>query len=350
MELIQEPETLRRLMNDAGQAPPQYQPGPYWAHKTRAATAEILKTGIANFRGYESNIGTSFCDNVFTDIRPTLIGMKGRPLRWALENVYPLNSMFAGQVNLTRSYANASLLLEAAWIENDQMAKDLTQRYVIPETLLGGCVAHASIDGRDISIHYLRLLQVVDEASYQIPLRDISPRVTIEIGSGFGANTHLMVENFRDQRKFVLIDISPNIYVAYCYLKSFYGDAVRLSSSRTSIQFSANDDLEIVCAPPAAIEMVDDTIDLFWNSHSFVEMPPDVVANYVGHVQARSPENTPQHVVLATYDGGDSKTLPATSLPDYFANRTFETREFRIIGRPREIGEGHNNTFVMTAA
>ena len=51
------------------------------------------------------------------------------------------------------------------------------------------------------------------------------------------------------------------------------------------INFSNNNELEILCIPPWLIEKVETEIDHFHNANSFVEMPDFVVKNYVDFIK-----------------------------------------------------------------
>ena len=46
-----------------------YSAGPYWRGKTKKIVKEISRKGVLGFRGYDSGVGTSYCDNVVTDLR-----------------------------------------------------------------------------------------------------------------------------------------------------------------------------------------------------------------------------------------------------------------------------------------
>ena len=67
-------------------------------------------------------------------------------------------------------------------------------------------------------------------------------RLTFEIGGGVGTNVHLVLENYKNIRKVLYLDIPPNLYVGTQYLKAFYGNAVsdyRTLKTLDSIKFSS---------------------------------------------------------------------------------------------------------------
>ena len=135
-----------------------------------------------------------------------------------------------------------------------------------------------------------------------------------------------LIENYKNIRKILYLDIAPNLYVGTQYLKSFYGDAVvdyKSLKDLNSIKFSANNDLEIFCITPWQIELFESPIDIFMNSHSFVEMPDFIVQNYVDKFN-EFPGSKHSAIALNTYDGYDKKTIHPDELPKVFKNRKFE--------------------------
>ena len=152
-------------------------------------------------------------------------------------------------------------------------------------------------------------------------------RTVFEIGGGFGTNIHLLLENYPNIRKVVYLDIPPNLYVGTQYLKAFYGEAVfdyRNLKNSEKIKFADTDDLEIFCIAPWQIENLQVHVDIFMNSHSFVEMPKEIVSNYAHHFLG-SPGSEKSAVVLVTYDGYDpATTLDPASLPRFFPDREFQ--------------------------
>jgi putative sugar O-methyltransferase len=207
----------------------------------------------------------------------------------------------------------------------------------MPYSLLGDCYAKARIDSQDISIHYLNLLDQHDYLVSRIRFSDI--RSAFEIGGGFGVNIHLLLENYKDIKKILYLDIPPNLYVGTQYLKSFYGGHVldyRDLRSRDSIRFSSDDSVEIFCIAPWQIENFESGIDIFMNSHSFVEMPKDVVQNYVDKIN-RLPESKNTAIALTTYDCFDLQTTfhPA-DLPKFFEDRMFDHFEEPTLLKPTQ--------------
>jgi putative sugar O-methyltransferase len=208
--------------------------------------------------------------------------------------------------------------------EKKPRIRDLIKKYHIPYSLLGGCLRTVKIDGCIYSLHYLNILDQHDSIAAHTRFDTI--RSIFEIGGGFGANIHLLIENYPSIKKVVYLDIPPNLYVATQYLKAFYGKSVfdyQDLKKRKNIEFSDTDDLEIFCIAPWQIEKIHAPVDIFLNSHSFVEMSDKTVLNYANHIMRLS-ENTPTIIALVTYDNfNPATTLDPDTLPAYFPGRKF---------------------------
>lgn len=328
------PELLDAMMDAARKQPDLYQPGPYWHGRTRAAVRQIKRHGLSEFRGELSTIGTSFADNPFTDLRAELDTPRGRPLKFVLERVFPFSRIMDSQVAMTREFAREARAFMGARIVDKAREEGLLDRYEMPHSLHGGCATAAKVGDEVVSLHYLFTLQLIDRVARLLPLD--GARSLLEIGGGFGANVHLLIELLPRLRKIVYLDVPPNLYVGTCYLRTLYGDAVRdftQTRSLKRIAFSDDDSLEIIAICPWQIEALDLHVDVFWNANSFVEMPRRVVSNYAKHVLALPGETS---IVLVTYGGAGPTTIPVEELPRAFAGREFVSDELWRVGWPVE--------------
>jgi len=112
------------------------------------------------------------------------------------------------------------------------------------------------------------------------------PRSVLEIGGGFGTLGEIWSQSGITDRKYIDIDIPPTQYVADYYLKSILG-AHRVTGfdeipKDQSINISTLKPTSVLCS--WQIEQLTGEIDLFVNFISFQEMEPDVVSNYLHHV------------------------------------------------------------------
>ena len=77
---------LKKLVSDEKKIDRKlYSSGPYWNYKNSKAIIEINRTGLDNFRGLNSGIGTSYADNLAFFI--TLESLNDLPL-YLLDIIY----------------------------------------------------------------------------------------------------------------------------------------------------------------------------------------------------------------------------------------------------------------------
>ena len=324
-------ELLDLMLADIQKQPSVYRPGPYWASKAKVSANEIKRCGISDFRGASNMIGLSYADNLLIDVRHSYnYGLK--KFLKGITRVYPLSVLYDSQRKWTEAYAMANISYMGEILNLKNESRDLLKKYKIPYSLLGHCLKSAWIDGQEYSTHYLTLLEQHDRMASHINFS--YAHSVFEIGGGFGANIHLLLENYNNIRKVLYLDIPPNLYVGTQYLKAFYGKAVlnyQELKERDSLQFSTDNKLEIFCIAPWQIERFESSADIFLNAHSFVEIPRKALANYVTCLQ-RLPNAENMAIALVTYNGGDlTTTLPPDELPGFFKDRSFDRFEAKTL-------------------
>lgn len=337
-------ELLSLMMRDSRTQSDLYRPGPYWMKKAVSSARQIKSHGLSDFRGQSTTIGLSYADNILVDVRSALgPGAAASSLRFLLEKIPPFSTIFQRQVGVTTGWTKNYLALRNRVLQESARIRHLVSTYELPDTLLAGAGDCVEIDGQKIACHYLNLLDQHDRIAETIPFR--RARSFFEIGGGFGINVHLLLTNY-PIRKVVYLDIVPNLYVGTQYLKAFYGDAVRdyrTTRSLDEISFSADDALEILPIAPWQIELLDTPIDIFQNSHSFVEMTEAIVGNYASHV-ARLPNFEKTSLVLVSYGDWDPKTsIDPDRLPSFFPSRRFSR-----VAYPDMLDESRTNYFYLS--
>lgn len=271
---------LKLIYQDSLRVKKEYKPGPYWKKKSKNSFIEIRKNGVGDFRSGLNAISASYGDAAIIDTRSLYnVGIR-KFLKWIYNDMFILKNLFNTQVKYTQNYFNKWLRAFNQNLKQNERAIELLKKYPIDfETTRGGCSKYFTHNKVKISHHYLNILDSLDRIN---TLKPISPDHNyLEIGGGFGVNTHLLIELF-GLRKIIYLDIAPNLYVATQYLKSFYGNKV-ISYDKTKdkkIKFSNNNEIEIYCVLPHQIENITSEIDHFHNAHSFVEMTYDIVKNY----------------------------------------------------------------------
>ena len=314
------PDDLDFLKNltKISQEDPSNTPGPYWDRTTRHAVREIQKKGLGSFRDFGSNVGESYADAPIVDIRPSLQGLTKSIARFFVSQVFPINRIFENQVNLTKSIYKILLEKESMHLQNDPRIQLALSRLNLPEvTTRGNCVAVTNLNNSPVSNLYLECLTLIDKIELNLGYKDV--KSFMEIGAGFGVNIHLLIENFPNMRKFLLVDISPTLYVSTQYLKSFYSegviDAVQYAKGE-NFEFKDNSDLEIICILPSQLRSFRGSIDFFYNSHSFVEMTKEIVSRFAVEIHRLQISSKIKKVALCTYQtAGNNKTVSYRDLP-----------------------------------
>lgn len=224
VEIEDDFELLELMLADTKTQSLLYNPGPYWAYKVKNAAKEIKRCGLSDFRGMTNQIGQSFADNLAIDIRNSInYSIKGKLLKLTTK-IFPMNKIFSMQVKLTKDYADMNIFYTQELLQMKEKTRELINKYSIPYSLLGNCVYKAKIDDNDISIHYINILEQHDNISEQVNFNNA--KSIFEIGPGFGINIHLLLENYKNIKKVLYLDIPPNLYVGTQYLKAFYKKSV----------------------------------------------------------------------------------------------------------------------------
>ena len=291
-----------------------YSSGPYWEYKNKKTMTEINKKGLNEFRGLSSGIGTSFTDNIAYDIRNEQ-NFKGRIIS-KIFSLPLISKIYKSQLNITKNYIDLYLENLAAVYKNNDEVKKLIEKFKFNNTTEFGCVRKFKYLNKEYSIHYLKMADRVNKIAGIFDFNEI--RSYFEIGGGFGANIHFLITNYPNIKKIIYLDAVPNIYVGTEYLKFHYKNKVKdyLATKKIKeISFEDNDDLEIICLPPWEIEKINVKIDHFHNAASFVEMPKEVVKNYINYIKKFKTKD----ISLISYDNFDlSTTFDPELLSEFF--------------------------------
>jgi putative sugar O-methyltransferase len=294
-----------------------YSSGPYWDYKNKRAILEIKKKGLKDFRGLTSGVGTSFADNLTLDIRNEL-NIKGR-IVGKIFSLPILNKIFNGQLSITKNYINSFIENQSIVYQNNKNVQNLLRRYKFENTTDFGCVQLFEYLNKKYSCSYLQMADRIDKLSKSFDFKNT--KSFFEIGGGYGVNIHFLTTNFSNIKKILYLDTVPNIFVGTSYLKHYFGEKVKVYTelkNLNKISFSKNDELEILCIPPWLIERVEVEIDHFHNAASFVEMPKEVIKNYVKFIM----KFKTKEISLISYDGFDLKTtFDPEELNEFFENK-----------------------------
>jgi len=197
------------------------------------------------------------------------------------------------------------------------------------------------MNGKKISNYYLTIADTHLNFSKKINFNKLNS--FFEIGGGFGANVHFLLQNYSNLKKIIYLDLPVNLYVATQYLKLFYKNSVidYEAIKNKTIRFEDNDNLEIICIPPWKIADLDVSIDCFQNSNSFVEMPEKVILNYSSYIKKLT--HAKSKIALSSYGTYNSET---TFDPKLLKN--FFDFEFDLMSYPSTVPNKKNNVFFIS--
>jgi len=339
MKSHDDPALLDLLTEDAKKVDGRFLPGDYWTSKTFHSLCEIKRCGLKDFRGTSNLISQSYGDNIHYDVSNELfVGQRNETLD---EKV---SELLEKQLAFTKRFFKQILLLYERVFSSDEKILNLIDRYHIEQSTGFGCVNKISLKGKPFSLHYLDLLQQLDFAFSKINIRNI--KTFFEIGGGFGATAHLVLKNFQNIRKYLYLDIVPNLYVGTQYLKSIFKDSVSdytETHKLSEIKFRENNDLEIICIAPWQLSKFRSRIDLFFNSHSFVEIPNEALDFYKIEIMKRL-RSIKSNLILISYDGFNLETTHhPDSLPLLFPERIFAKYSF-----PSILDVSRHNSFYVS--
>jgi len=325
-ELIKEEEKNNREL---------YSSGPYWNYKNSRAIYEIRKKGLNNFRGTNAGIGTSFADNLVSDIRNEL-NLKGR-IVGKIFSLPVIKKLFNEQLRITDDHIKNYLRNLNIVYKTDKNVLTLLEKFKFENTTNFGCVEKFIHLDKEYSTLYLEMADRINKLSSSFNFANI--KNFFEIGGGFGANIHFLVTNYPNIKKIIYLDTVPNIYVGTEYLRHYFKDKVKdflHLKDLSEISFSKDNELEILCIPPWLIEKLNVEIDHFHNAASFVEMPRKIIKNYVDFVE----KFKTKEISLISYDDFNTQTtFNPEELNNFFDNKL-------NINWKNSLIEGYNNKLI----
>jgi len=275
---------LEMLTTDQAKEQGNYQVGPYWRVYSVRIIRAIKKQGLSSFRS-NPLIGKGFSDAM--PIEPSSVtsggSLKADLYRLVINNYF----IFKFLLSPYREYINKILIRKFYYmnlyanLKLGQWYKDFRKKNNLPNPCLENPTEVFDLCGDKIGRTYLLSYIRIYNFSFEVDFK--AKTSLLEIGGGFGANIHSLINIYPNIKKVILLDISPILYISTQYLKSIYKEAV-IDYSNTKnndlISFKKDNSLEIICIAPWQIEKLDINIDLFWNSESFQEMTEDMVRNY----------------------------------------------------------------------
>jgi len=326
--MINNTPLLDAMLADQEKQPPLYRPGAYWRGYQQRIREALKTSGMQNFRA-NSAVGKGWTD--VPNLDPSDLwphkGLHGR-LQHALIKLPVFRSIVAEYRNAIANHFQKNQTYLSAYydLHFGDWLRGMAERYQIPDTLGGGSQVNITIDGVTYSKKYIDLLLNIYNFSQKIDLEKIE--LFVEIGGGFGANTHLLLELFPNIRKVIYVDIPLMLYVSTEYLRQYYGDAVidySCTREQERIMMTDYDTREIFCLCPWQLERIDAQADLFWNCASFSEMTADIVDNYAVQIKRLLGPDSAIALILTGAAGREDKTGPERVIAAFGEEFAFET-------------------------
>lgn len=260
-----------------------YRPTPFWDEASSRIVDEIQKNGIECFRALPAPLGFFVPTygppgNSFT--KAQCAGLR----RWLADNCqqamkpqWALDRFLSGKNSAEADYR----VLQAA----DNLER-LPHLHTFSECTAGHPIEHFEFEGRRFSRSSLNYLLGLALLKKHVPPEYV-PRTVLEIGGGFGMLGEILNASSIEGFRYIDIDIPPINYIAQWYLQQVIGTKTVTTYAMTrdfsEIHIAALTPLSVLCS--WQIEKLRGSVDLFVNFISFQEMEPDIVKNYLSHVE-----------------------------------------------------------------
>ena len=328
MQVSDDPELLKLMMNDAGNAPRLYKTTNYWAVYEKRFLIELQKLGLHNFRRRKKSVFSSFgATDLFYSLGQIDL-LKSRMFNNRITKKIPLWSGFLDCLN--------TFLNKIFPISSRYTIEEFEQLFCYYAHMYGEKIGAKSVDDFEASLignpehivemnskvytmsilgYYLKYAYCCNYINFD------NIKIMVELGCGSGKQIEVL-KKLHPDICFLLFDIPPQLYVSEQYLSSVFPDDVvsyRDTKMMDSIPRIRKGKIFIFGNWKFPI-LENVTIDLSWSSASFQEMEPHIVANYLKYINAQS-----NAVFLCQLMGGKRPTskkgnhgvLKRTKLEDY---------------------------------
>lgn len=258
-----------------------YQPSSFWADASEKIVGEICTYGIDKFRSLPKPLGFfvpsygSPGNSFNKDAVQSLLVFCAKEFSQAPKNLQALDQFLSGYNAANADYR----VLQAA---DDINKKPYLHRF--SESSYGAPVEQWAFDGKKYSrsaLNYALGLTFLKRHIGQSKIQTV-----IEIGGGFGTLGELLLSDDTNQIKYIDIDIPPTSFVAQQYLTARFGseNVAGYASLRDKETIAINALPKASVMTSWQIEKLTGNADLFVNFISFQEMEPEIVQNYLNHV------------------------------------------------------------------
>lgn len=290
------------MLEDLRRAPRDYQPTQYWRLYEEQFVPELKTRGLRDFRRRRGSTLHAF---QAVDLVEPIAEVGARSLSRLLNN--PLTRRIPGLLPLLRA-AKSSLVSSTASVSYpDRVTPETLRRLYygfavaagarspnakslssVEMSLAGNPEDVFEVDGRPYSLSFVQQYLRYAFASRFLDFDGVE--VFVELGAGNGKQLELL-RKLHPKACYLAFDIPPQLYVLHQYLSAvFPGDVVdyRRTRAMTRLEGLAPGKILVLGAQQFPLIRTLPRLDLFWNSASFQEMEPGVVANYLAPVEEKA--------------------------------------------------------------
>jgi putative sugar O-methyltransferase len=288
MQVLDNPQLLKLMVEDTAHAPDIYKPTNYWSVYEKRFLPELQTLGLHDFRRRKNSILSSFGATDLANSFSQIDLFKSRIFTNRITRKIPFWLKFLSfQNHLLDKILPIEKLLSYEYV---RMHGEKAGAKAIDEfeaSLIGNPEDIITIGEKvytmSILYYYLRYVYCCNHIDFD------NIKIIVELGSGSGKQIEV-IKKLHPGISFLLFDIPPQLYVCEQYLKSVFPDSLvsyKDTRNMDSIPEVKKGEIFILGNWKFPIlEKVD--IDLFWNAASFQEMEPDVVANYLSYINKQA--------------------------------------------------------------
>lgn len=298
---------LDAMLEDMKKAPSLYRPTRFWEYGIRKIVADFSSYGIEQFRSLTSPMsffvptyGCPGCDSLLLEtITKAFEKNKISDTRWVIAQ----KQFLEGETQAFSDYR--------VFLATDRPTHPFLDR--VSESMVGTPSEQFMFGGRRFSRSFLNYLLGLNCLKQHCDLSDV--KTVLEIGGGFGSLGEILLGDKRNHCFYIDVDIPPTSFIAAYYLQKIFGtraigDYGNISKEKSLEIKDLTSRFRGAVLCPWQLPKLKGDIDLFINFISFQEMEPDVVENYLMHVDRLGAK----YILLRNIKEGKQKAIDENSL------------------------------------
>ena len=319
-----------------------YQPGIFWKAALKKIEDQFNEAGISQFRADKTNLsffvptygcpGNGFNSETIAKLYSSVEKNLSCKQKRFLEN------KFNGYDHALSDYR----AFKIANLNNDHFGL-----LKFSESKVGNPIEHFRFEMNWFSRSSLNYLLGLSFLLSIDP--SFKPRKILEIGGGFGSLAEILAKSNYQQFKYLDLDLPIMANIAKEYILNCFKDSALVSVTNNTLRkkFTFDHLEKMSFLPNWRIEDLHGSIDLFVNFISFQEMEPQIVKNYISHVQRLSPKwvllrNMREGKQLVTDSTvGVQKQITTKNYLDYFSD--YELVKASVLEYGFETADGYSS-------